>query len=64
MYEFTNQFAPLAPPPPEMEQLLAAIHASPRASAGFVQVTAGVRSPAEFFSEANVRSIFDERRAS
>jgi hypothetical protein len=47
-----------------MEKLLAAVHASPRASAAFVQVTAGVRSPAEFFSEANVRSIFDERRAS
>jgi 2-polyprenyl-6-methoxyphenol hydroxylase-like FAD-dependent oxidoreductase len=64
MYQFTNQFAPLAPPPPEMEKLLAAAHASPRASAEFVQVTAGVRSPAEFFSEANVQSIFDERRAS
>jgi flavin-dependent dehydrogenase len=64
MYEFTNQFASLAPPPPEMERLLAAVYASPRATAEFVQVTAGVLSPAEFFSEANVRRIFDERSAS
>ena len=45
-------------PPPEMRQLLGAVHGNPDAMNGFAQVTAGVVSPAEFFSEDNVRRIF------
>src|SRR6185295_15555953 len=49
MYEFTCQMASLAPPPPEMQQLLGAVHGNQEAMDGFVRVFAGVTSPAEFF---------------
>ncbi len=58
LYEFTAQLASQEPPPPEMRQLLGAVHGNPDAMNGFAQVTAGVVSPAEFFSEDNVRRIF------
>jgi flavin-dependent dehydrogenase len=57
MYELTNQLAPLEPMPPELQQLLAAAQGNASAMAGFVQVTAGVLSPAEYFSEQNVQRI-------
>ena len=58
MYEFTCNFARLAPPPPEMQQLFAAIHGNQEAMNGFVRVISGVVSPAQFFSPQNVQSIF------
>ena len=58
IYEFTYRLAPLAPPPPDFQKLLSAIHGNQEAMNGFVQVTSGVLSPAEFFSEENVRRIF------
>ena len=67
MYEFTCQLATLEPPPPEMQQLLAAMHGNQEAMDGFARVNAGVTSPAEFFSDENVGRIFataEERQAS
>ena len=58
MYEFTCQFAMLAPPPPEMQQLFGAVHGNRDAMDGFVRVISGVVSPAEFFSTENVGRIF------
>jgi 2-polyprenyl-6-methoxyphenol hydroxylase-like FAD-dependent oxidoreductase len=58
MYEFTAQFATLEPPPPELAQLLGAVHGNPEAMDGFMRVIAGVTSPAEFFSDENVARIF------
>lgn len=58
IYEFTCQFAELAPPPPQMQQLFAAIYGNQTAMDGFAQVFSGVTSPAEFFSEENVGRIF------
>ena len=58
MYEFTTQLATLEPPPPELQQLLGAVHGNPEAMDGFARVVAGVTSPAEFFSEENVGRIF------
>jgi flavin-dependent dehydrogenase len=49
LYEFTTQLATLEPPPPEMQQLLAAIAGNHAAMNAFVSVTAGTLSPAEFF---------------
>lgn len=63
MYEFTTQLATLEPPPPEMQQLLGAVHGNQEAMDGFARVTAGVTSPAEFFSEDNVGRIFGAARA-
>jgi flavin-dependent dehydrogenase len=58
MYEFTCMLATLEPPPPEMQQLLAAVARSQEAMDGFARVNGGVTSPAEFFSEENVGRIF------
>jgi 2-polyprenyl-6-methoxyphenol hydroxylase-like FAD-dependent oxidoreductase len=58
MFEFTCQLATLEPPPPEMQQVLGAVHGNQDAMDGFARVNAGVTSPAEFFSEENVARIF------
>ena len=57
MYEFTAELASLEPPPPEMQQLLAAVSGNQEAMDGFARVTAGVTSPAEFFSDESVGRI-------
>ena len=48
MYEMTCQLATLEPPPPEMQQLLGAIHGNQAAMDGFAQMNAGTISPVEF----------------
>ena len=53
-----NYHVPLEPPPPEMQQLLGAVHGNQEAMDGFARVNAGVTSPAEFFSDDNVGRIF------
>jgi 2-polyprenyl-6-methoxyphenol hydroxylase-like FAD-dependent oxidoreductase len=58
IYEFTCQFARLAPSPPEMQKLLSAAHGNPGAMGDFVRIISGVTSPVEFFSEQNVGRIF------
>jgi hypothetical protein len=58
MYEFTSELATLEPPPPELEQVLSAVSRSQEAMDGFARVVGGVTSPAEFFSDENVRRIF------
>ena len=58
MYEFTSQLATQDPPPPELVQLLGAMHGNQDAMDGFARVNAGVTSPAEFFSHENVGRIF------
>ena len=57
MFEFTCQLATLEPPPPEMQQLLAAMHGNQDAMDGFARVNGGVTSPAEFFSAENIGRI-------
>jgi flavin-dependent dehydrogenase len=57
MYEFTTQLATLEPPPPELQQLLAAVHGNKEAMDAFARVNAGVMSPADFFSEEFIGSI-------
>jgi 2-polyprenyl-6-methoxyphenol hydroxylase-like FAD-dependent oxidoreductase len=63
MYEFTTQLATLEPPPPELQQLLAAMHGNQDAMDGFARVIAGVISPVEFFSEQNIGRITSQARA-
>jgi 2-polyprenyl-6-methoxyphenol hydroxylase-like FAD-dependent oxidoreductase len=58
MYELTCQLATMQPPPPELQQLLAAIHGNQAAMDGFARTVSGVISPAEFFSPENVGRIF------
>jgi flavin-dependent dehydrogenase len=57
MYEFTAELAALAPPSPELQQLLRAVSRSQEAMDGFARVATGVTSPAEFFSHENVERI-------
>jgi 2-polyprenyl-6-methoxyphenol hydroxylase-like FAD-dependent oxidoreductase len=58
MYEFTCQLATLEPPPPELQQVLGAVHGNQEAMDAFCRVNAGGLSPAEFFTEANIGRIF------
>jgi 2-polyprenyl-6-methoxyphenol hydroxylase-like FAD-dependent oxidoreductase len=62
MYEFTTQLATLEPPPPEVEQLLAAVAGNPDAMDAFASVYAGTMSPVEFFDPAHIESIMNGAR--
>jgi flavin-dependent dehydrogenase len=57
MYDFTTQLATLEPPPPEMQQLLGAVHGNRDAMDDFVSVVSGTVSPAEFFDPDNIGRI-------
>lgn len=57
IYEFTTQLATLAPPPPDVAQLLAAVARDQDAMDMFAGVVAGTVSPAEFFSPQNIGRI-------
>jgi flavin-dependent dehydrogenase len=57
MYDFTCQLATLEPPPPEMQQLIAAIDGNQKAMDAFARMNAGTLSPAEFFAPENLNSI-------
>jgi 2-polyprenyl-6-methoxyphenol hydroxylase-like FAD-dependent oxidoreductase len=61
LFHFTLQFAALEPPPPETQQLMAAVHGNQEAMNGFARVISGEVSPADFFSEENVGRIFAGR---
>jgi flavin-dependent dehydrogenase len=63
MYEFTCQLATLEPPPPELQQLLAAVHGNRKAMDDFARMNAGTISPAEFFAPENVNAIAAAARA-
>ncbi len=60
-YEFTAQLATLQPPPPELQQVLAAVHGNQEAMDGFARVGGAVTSPAEFFSEQNAERLLATR---
>jgi flavin-dependent dehydrogenase len=57
IYEFTTQMATLAPPPPELQQMLAAMHGNREAMDAFISVVAGTLSPVEFFHPDHIGRI-------
>jgi flavin-dependent dehydrogenase len=57
MYEFTTQLGALEPPPPEFQQLLAAIGGHAEAMNEFASVIAGTVSPAELFDPNRVQRV-------
>ena len=57
IYGFTNDFALLEPPPPEMQQLIGAMQGNQPAMNGFVSVMAGTLPAPEFFAPENVGPI-------
>jgi 2-polyprenyl-6-methoxyphenol hydroxylase-like FAD-dependent oxidoreductase len=58
IYEFTTQLATLEPPPPEVQQVLGAVHGNQSAMDAFIRMNAGAMSPAEFFAPENIGPIF------
>jgi flavin-dependent dehydrogenase len=63
IYEFTTQLATLEVPPPEMQQLLGAVHGDRDAMDSFVSVVAGTVSPVEFFDPENIGRIMSKAHA-
>jgi len=57
IYGFTNDFATLEPPPPEMQQLIGAMQGNQEAQDGFVSVMAGTLPAPEFFDPENAGRI-------
>lgn len=64
VYEFTDEFAQLRPPPPELQQLLGAIHGNQDAMDAFVSVQANTLSAPEFFDPENVGRMMGEGKES
>ena len=54
IYEMTCQLAKMEPPPPEMQQLIAAIQGNQSAMDSFAQMNAGTITPAEFMAGIGV----------
>jgi len=57
VYDFTDDFAMLQPPPPEMQQLIGAMHGNQEAMNAFVSVQAATLPAPEFFAPKNVGRI-------
>jgi hypothetical protein len=57
VYEFTDEFAQLEPPPPELRALLGAMQGNQEAIDGFVSVQASTLPAPEFFAPENVGRI-------
>jgi flavin-dependent dehydrogenase len=63
IYEFTNEFARIEPPPPEMQQLIGAMQGNQEAMDGFVSVIAGTLPAPEFFGPENAGRIMAQAAA-
>jgi 2-polyprenyl-6-methoxyphenol hydroxylase-like FAD-dependent oxidoreductase len=61
MYDFTYMLAALEPPPPDLAQLLAAVHGNQPAMDQFAQLNAGTISPTAFFAPDNVAAILSAK---
>jgi flavin-dependent dehydrogenase len=63
MYDFTCMLAMLEPPPPELQELLGAVHGNREAMDAFARTNAGTMSPAAFFAPEHVEAILNARCA-
>jgi len=63
LYEFTCQLATLAPPPPEMQQLLSALTGNQEQTNRFFGLFAQTVSVPDFFSPENMQELFGQNRA-
>ena len=52
IYDVTTHLASFEPPPPELQQMLAAVHGNQEGMDAFLSVIAGTSSPAEFVQSA------------
>jgi hypothetical protein len=55
--EFTDDFAQLQPPPPELQQLIGAIHGNQTAMDAFVSVQAATLPAPEFFAPESIGAM-------
>jgi 2-polyprenyl-6-methoxyphenol hydroxylase-like FAD-dependent oxidoreductase len=62
VYEFTDEFAQMRPPPPEMQQLFGAMHGNQEAMDAFVSVQANTMPAPEFFAPENLAQIMGAAR--
>jgi hypothetical protein len=63
IFEFTTQLATLAPPPPEVQEVLGTVAGNATAADAFAGVIAGTVSPAEFFAPDNLAAIMGAGQA-
>lgn len=63
MYWLTNDLARLAPPSPEMTQLMGAVYGNPRATRDFLGIVSGTVGIPDFFAPANIGAIMGARLA-
>jgi 2-polyprenyl-6-methoxyphenol hydroxylase-like FAD-dependent oxidoreductase len=63
LYELTCDFAKLEPPPPDLQQLIAAMQGNQAAMDDFVSVMAATLSPPEFFGPENTARIMERAAA-
>ncbi len=63
MYGLTNDLARLAPPSPEMTQLMGAVHGNPSATRDFLGIVSGTVGIPDFFAPANINAIMGTRLA-
>jgi 2-polyprenyl-6-methoxyphenol hydroxylase-like FAD-dependent oxidoreductase len=63
IYEFTQQLAALEPPPPEMQELFAALRSNDEQINRFFGTVAGTVPIFEFFAPENVARIIDAAKA-
>jgi 2-polyprenyl-6-methoxyphenol hydroxylase-like FAD-dependent oxidoreductase len=63
IYDFTDDFAQMQPPPPDMQQLIGAMQGNQQAMDAFVSVQAATLPAPEFFSPENVGRIMAEAGA-
>jgi 2-polyprenyl-6-methoxyphenol hydroxylase-like FAD-dependent oxidoreductase len=61
-FELTHQFAHLEPPPPDLQQLLGAVHGNQDAMDDFISVLARTLPAPEFLAPENVERIFSASR--
>ena len=57
VYEFTDEFATMEPPPPELQQLFGAMQGNQEAQDDFISVQAATLPAPEFFAPDNVGKI-------
>jgi flavin-dependent dehydrogenase len=62
LFEFTCQLATLAPPPPDFQQLLAALHGNQEQTNRFFGLFAQTVSVPEFFAPENMQKIFGQSK--
>jgi flavin-dependent dehydrogenase len=63
VYEFTDDFSQLRPPPPEMQQLFGAMQGNQDAMDAFVSVQAATLPAPEFFAPQNLARIVEQAGA-